>query len=136
MQVHRCMDKVIRKLQLVQHNAASACIETRSKMFDNVTALLKKLLFAAGEIQDTLPEWCHDIQVPSLKGACLYLNNALSFSEPRRTLRSGSQCMLTEKTAQLKIMDRCCFEVVAPELWYSLAGVLRKYDGLGGSNKI
>jgi hypothetical protein len=119
--------KVIRKLQVIQNNAAR--IVTRSKKYDHVTPLLKRLhwLPVNFRIQYKLClmtfKCLHEM-------APAYLSELLSPYVPGRELRSGDQCLLMERRARLKTVGDRSFQVAAPKLWNKLPYDLRSCDSL------
>ena len=120
-------DKVIRKLQLIQNNAAR--IVTRSNKYEHVTPLLKRLHWLPVRFRITY-------KICLLTFKCLqgkapqYLMDMLTPYAPSRSLRSSNQHLLKEKHARLKRMGDRAFQVVAPKVWNSLPEGLRKCDEL------
>ena len=116
-------DSATRKLQLIQNNAAR--IVTRSKKFDHITPILKRLHW--------LPvKWRIHYKVCLMTFKCLhgkapsYLAEMLTPYEPARALRSGTLHLLKEKTSRLKRVGDRSFQVAAPKLWNRLPEELRK----------
>ena len=115
-------DKLIRKLQLIQNNAAR--IVTRSKKNEHVTPLLKRLHWLP--IRSRIQYKVCLLAFKCLHGkAPAYLAEMLTPYEPARTLRSGSLGLLTVPQARLKTAGDRSFKVAAPRIWNTLPEDLR-----------
>ena len=123
---------VTKKLQLIQNNAAR--IVTRSRKHEHVTPILKRLHW--------LPiRYRIQFKICLMAFKCLhgkaptYLSDLLVPYEPARTLRSGSQCLLTERRPRLKKVGDRAFAAAAPKLWNMLPEDLRKCQDLEAFKK-
>ena len=120
-------DKLIRKLQLIQNHAAR--IVTRSKKNDHVTPLLKRLHWLP--IKSRIHYKVCLLTFKCLHGkAPAYLAEMLTPYEPTRTLRSGSQGLLTVPQSRLKTAGDRCFKVAAPRIWNTLPEDVRNCQEL------
>ena len=120
-------DKTIKKLQLIQNNAAR--IVTRSRKYDHITPILKRLhwLPVSSRIQYKI---CM-LTFKCLHGkAPMYLAEMLTPYRPTRALRSQGQNRLLEKPGRLKTVGDRSFRTAAPKLWNGLPPALRMCDDL------
>ena len=110
-------DNLIKKLQLVQNNAAKLVL--KKKKFDHVTPLLKSLHWLP--IRQRIEYKINLLTFKSLNQlAPSYLSELLVPYTPSRTLRSASKGYLKEKKSRLKKSGDRAFSVSAPKLWNNL----------------
>ena len=123
-------DKVVRKLQLVQNQAARIIV--RLGRYDHITSSLQNLhwLPVTYRIQ---------YKISMLTYKCLhhtapeYLCELVSAYEPSRGLRSAGKGLVIEKTAKTgKTYGDRAFSVCAPRLWNRLPEHIRTIDSLAG----
>ena len=110
-------DYVIRKLQMIQNNAARLVLRKRRR--DHVTPMLKELhwLPVKSRIQYKV---CLLTYKALNNSAPKYISELLSYYHPRRALRSAARGLLCQKVPCLKTAGGRAFSVVAPEMWNGL----------------
>ena len=117
-------DYLIRRLQLVQNNAAR--LVTKTKKYDSITPVLKGLhwLPISFRIEYKILLLCFKI----LNGlAPRYMEEILAVYVPKRTLRSSAMGLLIVPKMNYKKYGYRSFSFCAPHLWNSLPMQLRDH---------
>ena len=107
----------------------SVQIVTGSKMFDHVTPFLKRLQWLLVKSRIHFKIYLMTFKCFHGKGPA-YHSAMPSPYKPRRTVRSGSQCLLKDKSVRLKTVGDLCYQVASSKLWNNLPEYLREGDGL------
>ena len=120
-------DKTIKKLQLVQNQAAR--IITRIGRYDHVTGAMINLHWLPVKYRIeykicVLTFKCLHQQAPS------YLSELVTPYVPSRSLRSADKGLLCEKRAKTKTYGERAFSICAPKLWNKLPEDLRSVNSL------
>ena len=116
---------VVRKLQIVQNNAAR--LVTRTKRRDHITPVMKELhwLPVTARIKFKI---CL-LTFKALNGlAPGYLTSLLSRYQPGRHLRSANSGFLKIKVPRLKTVGGRAFSTVAPKYWNKLPANIRNCE--------
>jgi dsDNA-binding SOS-regulon protein len=122
-------DYMIRKLQLVQNNAARLVF--RKRKHEHVTPLLKSLHWLP--VEQRISYKINLLTFKALHGqAPSYLRELITEYKPTRHLRSNSKGLLQEKKARLKKGGDRAFSVCAPKLWNRLPSHVINCDTLDG----
>ena len=122
-------ETVIRKLQLIQNNAARLVL--RKKRREHITPLLQQLHWLP--IKYRIKYKICILTYKALHGlAPSYIKSLIEEYVPRRDLRSRNRCLLTVKKANLAKTGGRSFSVCAPVMWNSLPEHLRKANSLNG----
>lgn len=107
---------LIKRLQLVQNTAARLLTGTRKR--DHITPVLSSLNWLSIDYKINLK--IEIFVYKSLHGmAPLYLANLIKKYEPKRSLRSADQLVLTTPRTKRRSGDRA-FVAIVPKLWNDL----------------
>ena len=122
-------DYMIRKLQMIQNNAARLVL--RKRKCDHVTPLLRQLHWLPVKFRIKF-KICL-LVFKALNGlAPSYIRSMLTLYEPGRNLRSAGRQLLKPKVARLTKTGGRAFSVCAPTMWNSLPEDLRKCSSING----
>lgn len=118
-----CPNKITKRLQLVQNNAAR--LLTRTNRRDHITPVLKNLHWLPIEARIKYKTLSMIHRSLHCENSPTYLKNILSLYQPARALRSSTDAW----TLTVKRSSRACgegaFSVLGPKLWNTLPLSLR-----------